>query len=156
MAAVVVELATFALGTGQRKRGAKPVTAYVTNQAAMRRRWLQWGPPIAPAADPRRRRPGRDCDHRGRQDPYVTELGSGTVTPIDLATKIVGTLIRVGIQAVGTAIIPTSKTAYVTNDITNPAGIAIIPAPLIAGTSDRRVRTWIILGQPARIISDWN
>src|SRR5437763_155305 len=66
---------------------------------------------------------------------YVTNRGSGSVTPIDTTTNTAGTAITVGSGPFGVAITPDGKTAYVANHgpssvtpidtATNTAGTAI-------------------------------
>ncbi|HLX78183.1 MAG TPA: PKD domain-containing protein, partial [Acidimicrobiales bacterium] len=66
---------------------------------------------------------------------YVSNDGSSTVTPIDLATNTAGTAIPVGGAPVGLAVTPDGRTAYVAipsnntvvpiNTSTNTAGVAI-------------------------------
>ncbi len=46
---------------------------------------------------------------------YVTNLGSNSVTPIEVATNKAGSEITVGEFPIGIAITPDGKTAYVTN-----------------------------------------
>jgi len=46
---------------------------------------------------------------------YVTNIGSGTVTPIEVATNKPGAEIKVGKEPDGVAVTPDGKTVYVTN-----------------------------------------
>ncbi len=89
---------------------------------------------------------------------YVTNSGSDSVTPIDLATGTAGTPILVGDNPAGVAITPDGATAYVTNrgsdNVTpidlatgtagtpilvgdNPAGVAITPDGATAYVTNR-------------------
>jgi len=89
---------------------------------------------------------------------YVANRGSGTVTPIELATNTPGSPITVGSEPVAVAITPNGKTAYVTNSHSNtvtpielatntpgspitvgedPSGIAITPNGKTAYVTNR-------------------
>ena len=46
---------------------------------------------------------------------YVANIGSGTVTPIDTATKTPGEPVEVGVRPRAIVITPDSRTAYVVN-----------------------------------------
>jgi YVTN family beta-propeller protein len=61
---------------------------------------------------------------------YVTDGGDGTVTPINLLTKVPGAPIKVGNRPSGIAITPDGKTAYVTNQ----ADGTVTPVNLATGT----------------------
>jgi YVTN family beta-propeller protein len=50
---------------------------------------------------------------------FVTNFGSDTVTPIDVATKTAGAPIPVGSAPRGVAITPDGKTALITNPVSN-------------------------------------
>ncbi|HET7017027.1 MAG TPA: serine/threonine-protein kinase [Streptosporangiaceae bacterium] len=71
---------------------------------------------------------------------YVASAGTGTVTPIDVATGHAGTPIRVGDGADAIAITPDGKTAFVANYGSNGSGNTVIPIDVATGHAGSPIR----------------
>jgi YVTN family beta-propeller protein len=73
---------------------------------------------------------------------YVTDVGTNTVTPINLATGTPGKPIPVGNEPFGIAIAPNGKTAYVTNSggPTETGGDTVTPINLATNTAGKPIK----------------
>ena len=81
-----------------------------------------------------------------RERPYVTNVGSGTVSVIKTSSNTVVKTVEVGLNPFGVAITPNGRYAYVANNGSRSGTVSVIST-----ATDAVVKTLIVGGYPAQV-----